>query len=115
MRWDNPALRSDTLIITHEDHHNQVLAFKRWADGNLVLAVVNLSETNFRDHSYGVSTDGQYGQWTQVLCTQDAAFGGWDGAGNAFHEQTKIFGMVAWINNEMDMVGHQAVSVYFTA
>ena len=21
-----------------------------------------------------------------MLCTQDAAFGGWDGAGNAFHE-----------------------------
>jgi 1,4-alpha-glucan branching enzyme len=23
-------------------------------------------------------------QWTQILCTQDASFGGWDGAGNAF-------------------------------
>jgi 1,4-alpha-glucan branching enzyme len=22
----------------------------------------------------------------QILCTQDAAFGGWDGAGNAFYE-----------------------------
>jgi 1,4-alpha-glucan branching enzyme len=29
---------------------------------------------------------GQDGQWTQILCTQDAAFGGWDGAGNAFHD-----------------------------
>ena len=85
-RWDNPALRSDTLIITHQDTDNRVIAFKRWADGNLVLSVVNLGHTNFRGHSYGVSTDSQFGQWSQILCTQDAAFGGWDGAGNAFYE-----------------------------
>lgn len=86
VRWQNPALRSDTLIITHEDYYNQVLGFKRWAMGNLVLTVVNLGETNFGNHSYGVSTDSQFGHWTQILCTQDAAFGGWDGAGNAFYE-----------------------------
>ena len=86
VRWQNPALRSDTLIVTHEDYHNRVLAFKRWAHGNLVLTVVNLGESNFENHGYGVRTDGQFGQWTQVLCTQDAEFGGWDGAGNAFHE-----------------------------
>lgn len=86
LRWENPALRSDTLIITHEDDHNQVLAFKRWHDGNLVLAVVNLSETSFESHSYGVWTDHQYGCWTQILCSQDADFGGWHGAGNAFYE-----------------------------
>ena len=85
-RWANPALRSDTLIITHEDTNNQVIAFKRWAEGNLVLTVVNLGHTNFRNHVYGVSTGNQFGQWTQILCTQDKAFGGWDGAGNAFHE-----------------------------
>jgi len=28
-RWQNPALRSDTLIITHEDHDHQILAFKQ--------------------------------------------------------------------------------------
>ena len=49
--------------------------------GNIVL-----SEQNFDNHSYGVRTGGHSGQWTQILCTQDAAFGGWDGAGNAFHE-----------------------------
>lgn len=95
VRWQNPALRSDTLIPTHEDYHNQVLGFKRWADGNLVLTVVNLGETNFRNHSYGVLTDSQFGHWTQILCTQDAAFGGWDGAGNAFYEpQTQPDGRV---------------------
>lgn len=85
-RWANPALRSDTLIITHEDSDNQVIAFKRWTGGNLVLTVVNLGYNNFRSRTYGVSTDNQFGQWTQILCTQDRAFGGWDGAGNAFHE-----------------------------
>ncbi len=86
MRWDNPALRTDTLIITHEDHDNHVMAFKRWTDGNLILTVVNLGPRSFDNHSYGVRTGGQFGQWTQVLCTQDAVFGGWDGAGNAFHQ-----------------------------
>lgn len=85
-RWDNSALRSDTLIITHQDTDNRVIAFKRWADGNLVLTVANLGHTNFRGHSYGISTNSQFGQWSQILCTQDAEFGGWDGAGNAFHE-----------------------------
>ena len=95
VRWSNPALRSDTLIITHEDYDNQVLAFKRWKDGNLVLTVVNLSERNFGNHSYGVSTDGQFGRWSQILCTQDASFGGWDGAGNAFYDpQTQPDGRV---------------------
>ena len=86
VHWENPALRSDTLIVTNEDYDNQVLAFKRWRDGNLVLTVVNLSERNFENHSYGVWTDNQFGRWSQILCSQDAIFGGWDGAGNAFHE-----------------------------
>jgi 1,4-alpha-glucan branching enzyme len=86
LRRDNPTLCSESFIITHEDGLNQVLAFKRWSDGNLVLTVLNMGNTNFNNHSYGVSTDGQTGQWTQVLCTQDAVFGGWDGAGNTYYE-----------------------------
>ncbi|GAB5401862.1 MAG: alpha-amylase family glycosyl hydrolase [Aureliella sp.] len=92
-RATQPALRSESLIITHEDHANQVLAFKRWQDGNLVLVVANLSDNNFANYSYGVSTDNQPGSWTQILCTQDAEFGGWHGAGNAFHQpQTQADG-----------------------
>jgi 1,4-alpha-glucan branching enzyme len=63
-----------------------VLGFVRELYDNVVLVVVNLSEQNFGDHSYGVDTRGRGGQWTQVLCTQDAMFGGWDGAGNAYYE-----------------------------
>ncbi len=86
IRWKNLALRSESLIITHEDNLNCVIGFKRWSDDNLVLVVVNMSDINFKYHSYGVPTGSQYGQWTQILCTQDAAFGGWDGAGNAYYE-----------------------------
>lgn len=86
VRWQNPALRADSLTIPHEDATNQVLGFTRQLDGNTVLVVVNLSEQDFAGHSYGVRTGGLNGQWTQILCTQDSAFGGWDGAGNAFYE-----------------------------
>lgn len=86
VRWQNPALRADSLTVPHEDHANQVLGFVRRHDGNVVLTVVNLGEQNFTGHSYGVRTGGIPGRWTQILCTQDAAFGGWDRAGNAFHE-----------------------------
>jgi 1,4-alpha-glucan branching enzyme len=86
VRWNNPALRADSLDVTHDDRDNGVLAFVREAGDNRVLTVVNLGGRTFRDHDYGVRTGGRHGRWTQVLCTQDAAFGGWDGAGNAFHE-----------------------------
>lgn len=96
MRWENPALRSPTLQITHEDRDNGVIAFKRWSAGNVVLAVVNLGDNGFGDRSYRVATGGQFGLWTQILCTQDAAFGGWDGAGNAFYEpETQSDGRIA--------------------
>jgi len=88
VRFDNPCLRGDELAVTHQDPANGVLAFKRWlpGQGGAVLAVVNCGDRTFGDHGYGVATGGQAGRWSQVLCTQDAAFGGWDGAGNAFHE-----------------------------
>jgi 1,4-alpha-glucan branching enzyme len=86
LRWQHPALRADDLSIPHEDHDDQVLGFVRQLDGEVILVVVNLGETTFGDHTYGVATGGHDGQWTQVLCTQDETFGGWDGAGNAFYE-----------------------------
>ncbi len=85
VRWKHPALRNDSLTITHEDETNHVIAFRREAGGDVVLVVVNLSERNFGGRSYGVATGG-HGRWSQILCTQDAAFGGWDGAGNSYYE-----------------------------
>jgi 1,4-alpha-glucan branching enzyme len=97
VRWASPSLRGETLDLVHEDPTNNILAFKRYVPGgnNCVLVVVNIGDNNFANHSYGVKTGNQFGQWTQILCTQDAAFGGWDGAGNAFHEPwTREDGMI---------------------
>lgn len=95
VRWENAALRSNSLEIVHEDDENQVLGFVRSHDGNTVLTIVNLSDHDFGFHGYGVHTGGHAGRWTQVLCTQDASFGGWDGAGNAFHEpSTELDGKI---------------------
>ena len=87
VRWQNPALRSETIQITHENYNDNVLAFKRWVPGgsNVVLTVINMSDRNFDNFSYGVETGGQTGQWTQILCSQDSRYGGWDGSGNAYH------------------------------
>ena len=91
VRWANPALRADSLDITHQDDTNHVLAFVRHHQDNVVLVVVNLGERTFDNHDYGVRTGGRGGTWTQVLCSQDADYGGWDGAGNAFFEpQTQL-------------------------
>lgn len=88
MRWSNPCLRSEALDIVQSDYENQVLAIKRYVAGanNCLLIIANMGERTFGSSSYGVSTGGQLGQWSQILCSQDAQFGGWDGAGNAFYE-----------------------------
>lgn len=98
VRWTNPSLRANSLEIVHEDDENDVLAFIRSHDNNTVLTVVNMSDRNFGFHSYGVRTGGRTGQWTQILCTQDAAYGGWDGAGNAFHNPFTEFDGKIYIN-----------------
>jgi 1,4-alpha-glucan branching enzyme len=85
-RWAHEVLRKGSLIWTHEDNNNKVLGFRRDFLGKSILVIVNLGATSFTDHSYAVGTGGKEGQWTQVLCSQDAAYGGWDGAGNAFYE-----------------------------
>ncbi len=86
IRLTNKALRVDSLDIVHSDEFNQVLGFVREDFNNIVLTIVNLSEHDFSNHSYGVATGARQGQWSQILCTQDSSFGGWDGSGNAFHE-----------------------------
>jgi 1,4-alpha-glucan branching enzyme len=84
-RWHHPALRNGGLEVTQRDPSG-VIAFKRWDNGgDVVLVVVNASDTSYTGTSYGVAT-GQAGRWQQILCSQDAWFGGWDGAGNAFYE-----------------------------
>jgi 1,4-alpha-glucan branching enzyme len=87
-RRSHSALRNGNLMVTHRDRSGGVIAFKRWNDnGDVILVVVNCSDQTYDNHSYGVATE-QRGRWQQILCSQDASFGGWDGAGNAYHEPT---------------------------
>ena len=53
VRWQNPALRADSLTIPHEDPTNQVLGFVRELADNVILTVVNLSDQSYLGHSYG--------------------------------------------------------------
>jgi 1,4-alpha-glucan branching enzyme len=94
-----PALRSETLSVTHRDDDNRVVAFKRWNNsGSVVLTILNLGDRTFDSQSYGVRTGEQPGRWRQVLCSQDAAYGGWDGAGNAYSEPSTQANSMLYLN-----------------
>jgi 1,4-alpha-glucan branching enzyme len=83
VRWNNPALRSDNLLFTHFDAQNQVLGFKRWNDqGNVVLAVLNMSDTQFDNATYGVSLGGDGGSWEEIFNSQAPQYGGFADSGN---------------------------------
>lgn len=84
-RWNHLALRNGGVEVTHRDSSG-VIAFKRWNNsGDVVMVVMNASDTSYTGTGYGVAT-GQAGRWQQILCSQDAWFGGRDGAGNAFYD-----------------------------
>ncbi|MBF0437100.1 MAG: alpha amylase C-terminal domain-containing protein [Magnetococcales bacterium] len=88
IRRNFTALRYGDLAWPHPQDGNGVLAFRRrdCVNGQEMLVVVNLGGANWSEsHGYGVAT-GSHGQWRQVFCSQDASYGGWDHAGNAFYE-----------------------------
>ena len=88
IRKDFSAFRYGDLVWAHAQDRNRILAFLRKdpVNAQTMLVVVNFSDTDWiHNHSYGVHTGGIYGQWMQIFCSQDAAYGGWDGAGNAFY------------------------------
>ncbi len=83
------ALRYGDLFWAHDRDPNGVLAFRRKdpVNGQTLLVVINVGGTDWlSNHSYGINTGGIKGQWVQVFCSQDAAYGGWDGAGNAYYQ-----------------------------
>ncbi|HLK59757.1 MAG TPA: alpha-amylase family glycosyl hydrolase [Chthonomonadaceae bacterium] len=88
VRWNNPALRSDTLQIIHEDDTNHVIAFKRWNnEGNIVVIIVNLGDGQWQFGDYGVSMGGETGFWEEIFNSQSPQYGGWSDSGN--YSQTK--------------------------
>lgn len=84
IRWNNPALRSDDgPEFPHYDPDNNVLAFKRWNDqGNVLLVVVNLSDNQWADPTYGVNIGGTGDHWSEIFNSQSPQYGGWNDSGN---------------------------------
>jgi len=84
VRWDNNAFRTDFgPEFPHLDPNNQVLAFKRWDNGgNVVLVVVNLSDNQWDQATYGVTTGVPGEQWQEIFNSQSPQYGGWDDSGN---------------------------------
>jgi 1,4-alpha-glucan branching enzyme len=78
VRWANPALRGDALAVPHVDRDNCVLAIRRWNnDGNVVLAVVNASESEWSFSDYGVMTGEAIGRWREIFNSQAPDFDGY--------------------------------------
>jgi len=96
IRLAEPAFRSEEIYYGfHDDFDNNVFAFKRcFENEHVVLVILNMSDVNFEDHRYGVSTGEHEGNWEQIFCSQDAEYGGWDGAGNAFYEPVTDSGKI---------------------
>ena len=83
VRSTNPALRSHTLQFIHEDRSNSVLAFKRWHEGgNIIVAIVNLSDRQWQNRDYGIDLGGETGQWSEIFNSQAPQYDGWNDSGN---------------------------------
>ncbi len=84
VRWNNSALRSDEgPSIPHVDTTNNVLGFLRWnLEGNVILTVVNLSDNQWDDPTYGVNIGGVGDCWEEIFNSQSPQYGGWDNSGN---------------------------------
>jgi len=83
------SLKYGSLTWTHPKDANQIVAFQRHdpVNSQTSLVIVNFSGTDWVDnHGYSIHTGISHGAWEQLFCSQDAEYGGWDGAGNAYYE-----------------------------
>jgi 1,4-alpha-glucan branching enzyme len=89
-RWNNPALRSDHgPQVPHYDSQNNVMGFLRWSDaGNVLLTVVNLSDNQWDQPSYGVNIGGTGDRWEEIFNSQSPQYGGWNDSGNYLADLT---------------------------
>jgi 1,4-alpha-glucan branching enzyme len=66
LRWNQPALRGDSVNSFHVHDRNRVIAFHRWLEGtgNDVLVVATLSETTWYNYAIGFPYSGT---WVEVF------------------------------------------------
>jgi 1,4-alpha-glucan branching enzyme len=83
LRWRHPALRAPAGNVTHVDRSGQVVAFKRYTfDGDLILVVVNASDSQWSQGGYGVNMGGETGVWQEAFNSQAPLYGGIGTVGN---------------------------------
>jgi 1,4-alpha-glucan branching enzyme len=83
IRWAHPALRSSAGGVIHVDSDNQVVAFKRYnLLGDLLVIIVNASNSQWASNDYGVSMGGESGMWEEIFNSQSPDYGGISTVGN---------------------------------
>jgi hypothetical protein len=50
--------------------------------GNVILTVVNISENQWNNATYGASLDGDTGTWEEIFNSKSRQYGGWNDSGN---------------------------------
>jgi len=75
LRTSNPALRADaSWDVFHTNDAGNVLAFQRYdGTGNVVVVVVNFSNSDYTDYRIGLP---QPDVWTEVINSQSSAYDG---------------------------------------
>ena len=92
LRLGSCALTSENIRFVHEDPEHTLLAWMRWADAadprkpsgqeEALLCVVNISENQWENSAYAVSTGwGAHRRWIPLFNSQAEIYGGWIGAG----------------------------------
>lgn len=98
LRWNHPALRSPAGQITHTDHMNNVVGFKRWNNaGDVLLVVVNAGDGEWDNTRYAVGLNGDSGSWREIFNSQAPIYGGIGGVGNFGFSLNASNGQL-WIN-----------------
>ncbi len=92
LRLGSCALTSENIRFVHEDPEHTLLAWVRWADAadprkpagqdEVLLCVVNMSENQWENSAYAVSTGwGPHRRWIPLFNSQVESYGGWAGSG----------------------------------
>src|SRR5262249_38645617 len=98
LRWRHPALRSPAGDVVHQDPEGQVVAFKRSTfDGDLIVVVVNISDNQWTNYTYGVLMGGESGAWREIFNSQAPVYGGINTVGN-FGDQLHVTDNKLFIN-----------------
>jgi 1,4-alpha-glucan branching enzyme len=98
IRWGHAALRSPGGSVVHVDDQNQVVGFKRYdLNGDVVLVVVNASDSQWSGSEYGVSMGGETGGWMEIFNSQAPVYGGVNTVGN-YGMALNVSGGSLWIN-----------------